>query len=256
MPLIYRFTNKILERPKTEGSGTVVLFKNPRRRIEMKKTMILLTKSRKNKGYCTAGIDLESGEWIRIVSDEIECISNEMLDRHLRYSNGSEAQILDKIEIECKGYELNYHQPENYVFDSSINIHKIGNGSLDKVLKIHPFENKNFIFYDTGYSIHCDRINSIKPGDRYSLILIKVTDPQVDVKTWGNESRTVTLNFIYNFRTYRYFRITDGFENKYKREKPDGIYTLPGDYALVISLGDLYKDNKHYKLVSKMFPLL
>lgn len=221
----------------------------------MKKTIILLTKSRKNKGYCTAGIDLESGEWIRIVSDGIGCISNEMSDRHLRYGNGNEAQILDIIEIECKGHELNYHQPENHVFDSSTNIHKIGNGSMDGVLKIHPFENKNFIFYDTGYSIHCDHINSIKPGDRYSLTLIKVTDPQVNVKTWEHGSRSVTLNFIYNSKIYRYFRITDGFENRCKKEKPDGIYVLPGDYALVISLGDLYNDNKHYKLVSKMFSL-
>lgn len=217
--------------------------------------MMLLTKSRKKGGYCTAGIDLKNGEWIRIVSDGKGCISNEMLDKHLRYSNRDRVQILDIIEVECKEYKPNYYQPENYVFDSFTNINKIGNGTIDMVLKIHPFENKNFVFYDSGYSVHYDYIiNSVKFEDRYSLILIKVINPQVDVKTWEQGNRTVTLNFIYNSKIHKYFRITDGLENEY-REKPDGIYILPGDYAFIISLGDLYRDNKHYKLVSKIFPL-
>lgn len=218
----------------------------------MRKNIILLTKSRKKGGYCTAGIDLENGEWIRIVSDGEGCISNEMLDRHLKYNDGSIAQILDIIEIECNEYKPNYYQPENYVFDSSTNIHKIGNGSMNKVLKIHPFENKSFIFYNIDYSVHYADINLIEPWDRYSLILIKATNPQIEVKTWENGSKSTVLNFRYNSRYYKYFRITDGSEEEYKR-RPDGVYTLSGDYAFVISLGDLYRDDKHYKLVSKIF---
>jgi len=219
----------------------------------MKKRIILLTKSRKKGGYCTAGIDIESGEWIRIVSDGQGCISDEMLDEHLRYDNGGMAQILDIIEVECTGYNPNYYQPENYVFDSSTKMHKIGNTTIDKVLKIHPFENRNTIFYDTSYSISGNFVKEIDSNDKYSLILIKVTNPQVDVKTWEEGNKSVTLNFLYNLKFYKYFRITDGFESIYKR-KLDNIYILPGDYALVISLGELW-DNKHYKLVSKIFPL-
>lgn len=47
------------------------------------------------------------------------------------------------------------------------------------------------------------------------------------------------MNFTYNFKSHKYFRITDGLENGYKG-KPDDIYILPGDYALVISLGELF----------------
>lgn len=76
-----------------------------------------------------------------------------MLDEHLRYENGDMAQILDVIEVEFIGCNPNYYQPENYVFDSSTKMHKIGSTTIDKVLKVHPFENKDTIFYDTSYSI-------------------------------------------------------------------------------------------------------
>jgi hypothetical protein len=221
--------------------------------VIMKKRLILLTKSRKKGGYCTAGIDTENGKWIRIVSDGKDCNGDEMLDEHLRYDNGGMAQILDIIEVECIEHNPNYYQPENYVFDSSTKMHKIGSTTIDKVLEVHPFENKDTIFYDTSYSIPGDFIKKIAPNDKYSLILIKVTNPQVDVKTWENGSKSVTLNFSYNFKSYKYFRITDGLESGYKG-KPDDIYTLPGDYAFVISLGELW-DNKHYKLVSKIFSI-
>lgn len=220
----------------------------------MKKRIILLTKSRKYGGYCTAGIDIENGQWVRIVSDGCGCISNEILDCHIMYNNGSMAEILDIIEVECKKYSPNYYQPENYVIDSSKWIRKIGRATMDEVLKIHPFENRDYIFYNMSYKVYHDEIFSIDEKDRYSLILIKTTQPQINVKTWADGGKNVTLCFNYNYICYKFFRITEGLENEYKL-KPDGTYILPGDYALVISLGELYKDNYHYKLVSKIFPL-
>ena len=35
----------------------------------MKKEVAILTKSSKYKGYCVAGIDVNTGEWVRFVSD-------------------------------------------------------------------------------------------------------------------------------------------------------------------------------------------
>ena len=53
----------------------------------MEKTIIILTKSKKHSGYCVAGIDFETGEWIRLVSSDIEtegAVPNETL----QLSNG------------------------------------------------------------------------------------------------------------------------------------------------------------------------
>ena len=38
----------------------------------MEKKIIILTKSKKHSGYCVAGIDYETGEWIRLVSSDSE----------------------------------------------------------------------------------------------------------------------------------------------------------------------------------------
>lgn len=38
----------------------------------MRKKVILLTKSLKNGGYCVAGIDYYTGQWIRLVSGNQE----------------------------------------------------------------------------------------------------------------------------------------------------------------------------------------
>lgn len=38
----------------------------------MEKKIIILTKSKKHSGYCVAGIDYETGEWIRLVSSDLE----------------------------------------------------------------------------------------------------------------------------------------------------------------------------------------
>lgn len=37
----------------------------------MEKDIIILTKSFEKSGYCIAGIDYETGEWIRLVSSDI-----------------------------------------------------------------------------------------------------------------------------------------------------------------------------------------
>ena len=37
----------------------------------MEKRIIIMTESSKFSGKCVAGIDVDSGEWVRLVSDEI-----------------------------------------------------------------------------------------------------------------------------------------------------------------------------------------
>lgn len=220
----------------------------------MLKTIILLTKSRKHGGYCTAGIDTKTGEWIRIVSDGEGCNTDEITSKQLSYKNGHQAEILDIIKIHCIEYKPNEFQPENYVNDKSKYWQKIGQASLDEVLKLHPFEDKDYIYYNADYRIEGSSVGKIRNENKYSLVLIKVTDPIVVVKRWPEGDTSVTLNFCYNKQNYKYFRITNGIEAEYKT-KGDGNYIIHGKVGLIISLGELYTDSKHYKLIAEIFNL-
>ncbi|WP_017209974.1 dual OB domain-containing protein [Clostridium beijerinckii] len=219
----------------------------------MLKKIVLLTKSRKHMGYCTSGIDIENGNWIRIVSDGIGCLTDEIPHSQLTYENDVEADVFDVIEVECIQYKPNYFQPENYVNNKNVKWKKIGQTSIEDIIKIHPFENKDYVYYDTGYSISNSFISQLEDKDKYSLMLIEVINPVIVVKTWGVGDRSVTLNFNYNGEEYRYFRMTDGFDLQYS-SYCDGNYTILGRVALIISLGEVY-ESKHYKLIAKVIKL-
>ena len=59
--------------------------------MKERKEVVILTKSYKNKGYCVAGIDAETGEWIRLVSDDEESHGS-LFREHMSYNDGGSAR--------------------------------------------------------------------------------------------------------------------------------------------------------------------
>lgn len=215
----------------------------------MYKDIILLTTSKKSGNYCIADIEKETGNWIRIVSED-EKIQHAVTLRDMTYENGSMPQVMDVIRIKCKVHNPNYYQPENYVLDNSYYWEKLGKLSIKELLKVHPSEDKPFIFYDTDKSIDGVSIKGLKEKDRYSLILILPEDICIHVKEWP-ERKQVTMSFNYNGNRYWYVSITDTeFENIYLQYS-DGNYNYQEKCLLIVSLGDIHKD-KHYKLIAKV----
>lgn len=64
----------------------------------MKKNIIILTKSDKRAGYCVAGIDEMTGEWIRIVSSN-EATEHAVPLEDMVCDNGELIDIYDVVEI-------------------------------------------------------------------------------------------------------------------------------------------------------------
>ncbi|MBK5252850.1 MAG: hypothetical protein JJE03_00005 [Peptostreptococcaceae bacterium] len=60
----------------------------------MERTLIILTKSRKYYGYCIAGKDLETGEWIRIIDNDMDK-HNSIQKKDCFYTNGGFIKLLD-----------------------------------------------------------------------------------------------------------------------------------------------------------------
>ncbi len=219
----------------------------------MEKTIILLAASEKYHNYCIAGIDRESGEWIRIISEDDE-IHNAVTENDMRYEDGALPQIFDIIQIQCKKYEPNFYQPENFIFDNSFYWTKIGKASLWEVLKMHPLEDTKHIFYNSDKRVDTLYLNNLPDKDKTSLTLISPNSVVVHVNQY--EEKKISVSFDYNNERYSYLAVTDlGFKNRYMSYGV-GNYTLLTKVLFVLSLGEKYKrDNAHYKLIATVIDI-
>ena len=68
----------------------------------MKKTVLILTKSAKTGGYCVAGIDVNTRQWIRLVTDNEE-VHHSLTDENMVCSNGRVCDKLDVVEVDFIG---------------------------------------------------------------------------------------------------------------------------------------------------------
>lgn len=216
----------------------------------MFKDIILLTTSKKYGNYCIAGVEKNTGNWVRIVSEDAK-IYHAVTLRNMIYKDGSLPKVMDIIRIKCKYHKPNKHQPENHVLDSKLYWRKLGVARIEDLLRIHPIENKPFLLYDTNRFVDGAYINRLKDQDKYSLILIAPKDVSVHIRLWP-DGKKITMSFDYNGNRYWYISITDiEFLKQYLRY-PEGNYNYKNKCLLVISLGDMFKDKKHYKLIAKV----
>lgn len=209
----------------------------------MRKDIIVLTKSIKHNGYCVAGIDAHTGEWVRLVSDDHEsegAVPAEML----QYSDGSFVQIYDVISVEIISHVPTLVQPENYLYAGDVKWRKIGVSNLDEVIDLHGYDNPRYVFGNTDVSLPSDW----RFTGESSLLLLNVPESNIWIKTFQNGSKTVSLNFTYNNEKYMYMRISQkGF-----RSLDDGSYSTGSD-SIVFSLTDRYYYNgKYYKVVAQI----
>jgi len=105
----------------------------------MEKEIIVLAKSWKRSGYCIAGIDTETGNWVRIITDDAS-IQHAVTEEDMRYENGTCPHVYDVVRIECIGHTPNHYQPENYTMDKSYFWRRVGQVNINDVIDIHPAE--------------------------------------------------------------------------------------------------------------------
>ncbi|MBC6415464.1 MAG: hypothetical protein GDA46_03640 [Bdellovibrionales bacterium] len=96
------------------------------------KDVVILAKSRKNKGYCIAGKEVGKYPWIRPVREKGELSKEDQIF-------SSYPQLLDIVSIPFKKpiSNDNYrYQTENFLIDDSIKWKKIGEENWDNLDKI------------------------------------------------------------------------------------------------------------------------
>lgn len=211
----------------------------------MEKKIIILTKSKKHSGYCVAGIDYETGEWIRLVSSDLET-EGAVPWEDLQYSNGETLEVYDIIMCRLLRKCGTIVQPENCLYDKTVKWKKVEKSNLDEVIKIHGYDSVEYIFENEDTKLPADWIFSRNP----SLCLLKVKDASIWVKTF--EDKKISLNFTYDDIQYKYMSISQIDLLNYYRNKTDDSYPL-GTVTVVFSLTDKYYWNgKYYKVVAQI----
>lgn len=213
----------------------------------MKKRIVLLTKSRKHKNYCVAGKDIDSGIWIRLISNNID-IHNAINKSDLVYKDGTEAKVLDVVQVEVGIVDENNidkYQPENYILNTNYNMTKLGKFNYNYLNRI--IENNENIFFNNINSVTEKELDCLEK--KYSLMLIEANIVKIRMK---NEN-TFMANIKYKGKWYNNLTITDNeFTNRYYYDvlgSDDGINLY--NVKLVVSLGELY-NSRRYKLIASI----
>ena len=211
----------------------------------MEKKIIILTKSRKHSGYCVAGIDYETGEWIRLVSSDSET-EGAVPWEDLQYSNGETLEVYDIIMCRLLRKCGTIVQPENCLYDETMKWEKVGKSNFDEVIKIHGYDSVDYVFENEDTKLPADWRFSGNP----SLCLLKIKDASIWVKTF--EDKKISLNFTYDDIQYKYMSISQIDLLNYYKNKSDNSYPL-GTVTVVFSLTDKYYWNgKYYKVVAQI----
>ena len=176
----------------------------------MYKKIVLLAKSKKHQNYCVAGKDVDTGEWVRLISEEEE-IHNAVRPENLIYSDETEAQILDVIRAKVKEVDeenINPNQPENYILDKNYYLTKIEEETynLDDMI-----DNTERIFFNDMNSISVEDLQDI--DNIHSLVLIEPDIVRVRIK---NETDLIA-NVWYKGVWYNNLTITD---SRFNTETP------------------------------------
>jgi len=202
----------------------------------MQKTIIVLANSRKMMNRCIAGIDIDTGKWIRPCYGD----GNDGIPYDIRQVNGGEPKLLDVIRLSLKKDGPNReYQPENRGLFKK-RWEKIAEASIRDVIKY--VNTRTPIFYNATDRVGIREIEKIPRQDRYSLCLIETKVKFVTGAADGK--KRVYANFKYGKVEYR-LTVTD-----FEFEKSFPPYSeRETECLLTISLGVPYR-NYCYKLVA------
>lgn len=204
-------------------------------------TFLALTKSSKFSGYCVAGIDCKSGNWIRLITEDLQS-HGAVRAEDLIYENGRECQVLDIIKVPIISAANDVLQPENVLIDTSRYMHFVQKATIEDALKIHPAEMRGNILGNKYPYITEERVGQLG----YSLTLVKVHNLLIKQVANPDGNPKTKVDFTYRFDRYENISVTD------YRFYSAANGTLYNEAYLVVSIGTPYR-NRYYKFVSAIY---
>lgn len=203
--------------------------------------IVILTKSSKQKGFCVAGINLLTHEWVRLVSPSQEH-DGALSINELCLPNGYILQPLDIARVPILKYYPQGCQSENYLIASETPWEYLGKMALSDVIKKSNVLHPPLIFGNKYKYIKSDMIDMFNR----SLLLTEVTD----LKIYRKEGTTVRhkCEFKHNGNLYEEISMTDPDYYRYN------TYDIKKAYIVVSLPHKDFPEGRYYKFVAKIFP--
>lgn len=207
--------------------------------------MIVLMASAKYGNYCIAGVDVHSGRWYRLVTDDSES-HGALTAQDLIAAGGHKIQPLDQIRVRGTQTRRGRLQTENILVSRERPLEFVRRASVSDVLEIHRSEQRPHVFLNTHYLLWDSELSSL----HHSLELMVVEDLLLYIRVGGYKCK---MDFTFDGKRYAQFAVTD----------PDCFDISSAEVLripramVVFSLADdeWSRSNGHYKYVAKIFRL-
>lgn len=215
------------------------------------KTILCLAASRKHNGYCVAGKDVNSGEWVRPISARP---GHEISDAERLTAQGHRCGLLDIIDISLTKAVPSTFQVENHLNNQATQWQLAGTGSYDQAAAVLDPAQPLWINGYSSYNGLNDQVPEAEAaGMADSLRLIRVSNLTLLVHSEGGvfapAKRVVRAQFELLGTTY-WLKLTDPVLEHELRGQGDGAYEYE-DAIMCISLGETF-NGYAYKLVASV----
>ena len=207
---------------------------------------VLMAKSTMWGKFCTAGIDIHSGMWVRFVGygdgDPLD-------DSQMMFLNdGGSCEPLDVARVRVAKRVPGKNHTEDCMIERDGWL-RLGRMTIQDVLKIHDEEEYRYI-YGNGREYLTEEEMQQKRF-RYSLILVRAENLTLRIKQSFEGQKRVRAEFVHHGRPYQDIRVTD---TEYEPENVRDGQRI-GTAFLVMSMPVKPFKGRYYKLIAKIFPL-
>ena len=215
------------------------------------RNLIILAESAKYNNYCVAGVDADSGKWIRPISEKPELEEAVPID-DLKYPDGSRVELLDVVEIKFSDRAAdNPIQPENFFYNAKYYWQKVGSVTLQEVIDLRGFDNRDKIFYTDNRSILGADVENFPA--RESLLLLPVANLFIAVEE-AEDHKKFFGDFEYRGKKFHRFSVGDIAVRKKFADNGVGKYFFKENAAVVFSLTNPFHYNAEcYKMLAQIF---
>lgn len=209
--------------------------------------ILCLANSWKHGGACVAGIRMDTGEWVRPVTDATD---GTLPYRQCRLDNGHEVKPLDVVRIPVERHAPKRHQPENWLVGP-------GNWQLcgtHTMATIAPFLDSivdpgPVLLGNTWDKVPEDQIPNA--GVAASLTLVRVTNPLFSTRPRQSGGHQLRIEFEVAGASYN-LSLTDRHLDQ--SVPTQGSYQSSADWYLTISLSEPF-NGACYKLAACALPI-
>lgn len=214
----------------------------------MIRQICILTKSYKHGGYCIAGIDIKTKEWVRLVNSDDPNIDE--IRKEQMFLNGKPIECMDIVEFDFIKNIPNSCQTENWLLNTSFKPKYIKSVEIEELASILKLEEDEFFIFNNVNLLNKDEISNIKR----SLFAFHVQNLKIEVTTYESYDEIryrYKCSFYYKDNLYSNISLTDPI---YRDIAQDG--TNLSNALIIASLPCVpFNDDMFYKFVAKIIPI-